>query len=112
MYLAYRDIEAVTSFKDEERAHFSDLYHRDFRTIDELQAFDITSKLGTVYGFDEAYMLGKLKSKPIAPQENNYFMDHAYFSSARLCREIIKTVAKTRGIESITAVYVTCQEQV
>ena len=106
LYLAFHDVEALTKLSEEAKARFRDIYHRDFASTDELLAFDITSKLGGTYGFDEAYMLGKLKGKPAAPQDNGYFMDHAYFSSARLCREILNTIGRTRGVESITAAHV------
>ena len=106
IYPAYLNVEALTTLKDCTRERFRELYRRDFRTIDELLAFDITSKLGAAYDFDEAYMLEKLKSRPSEPQNNYYYMDHAYFSSARLCREIADAASRAGGPGSITAAHV------
>lgn len=106
IYLAYHDIYSLTNLNKEARERFKDIYHRDFASTDELLAYDITSKLGDVYGFDERYMLGKLRSKPVEPNANGYFMDHAYFSSARLCRELLETIGSQRGIDSITSAHI------
>ena len=106
IYLAYRDVGALTALTADAAARFHEIYGRDFASTDELLAFDIASKLGDAYGFDEEYMLDKLVSKPGQPQENNYFMDHAYFSSARLCKELFDTLARTQGVESISPAHV------
>ena len=106
IYLAFHDIYSLTDLNDEARTRFKAIYDKDFKSTDELLAYDITSKLGRVYGFDEEYMLDKLKSKPVLPNENGYFMDHAYFSSARLCRELLETIGSQRGINSITSAHI------
>ena len=106
IYLAFHDIYSLTDLNEKARKRFSDIYHRDFKSTDELLAYDITSKLGQAYGFHEEYMLDKLKSKPVLPNENGYFMDHAYFSSARLCRELLETIGSQRGINSITSAHI------
>ena len=106
IYLAYRNSGALTALSGDARARFREIYHRDFATTDELIACDLTEKLGKFYGFDEEYMVDKLKSKPGQPQKNSYFMDHAYFSCARLCRELFDTIGKTTGVKSITAAHV------
>jgi len=106
IYLAYHDTGVLTELCDEARARFRELYGTDFATTDELLAHDITARLGKAYGFDHEYMLGVLKSKPGEPQNNGYFMDHAYFSSARLCTELFDTIGKERGAESITRAHV------
>ncbi len=106
IYLSFHNIQTLTALNKDARARFGDMYERDFKTTDELLAYDITSKLGIAYGFDEEYMLGKLRSKPVEPNENGYFMDHAYFSSARLCRELLETIGSQRGIESITKAHI------
>ena len=106
LYLAFHNIMSLTSLSDEAKERFHDIYQRDFTTTDELLAYDITNKLGAAYGFDEKYMLDKLRSKPGAPNDNGYFMDHAYFSSARLCRELFKTIGQDRGTGCITSAHV------
>ena len=106
IYLAYHDVGALTKLSDEAKKRFKDIYDVDFESTDELLAFDITNKLGKTYGFDYDYMLEKLKSKPCEPQKNNYFMDHAYFSSARLCGELFETIGKDRGTDKISKAHV------
>lgn len=97
-FLAYHDIETVTALGEEARNHFEKLYGQYFSTIDELFAFDITQKLGKDYAFTYEYMSKVIRDKPIAPDTFGYFMDHAYFSSTRLFRELVNSL----GIESIT----------
>lgn len=106
IYIAFRDVEALTGLSDDAKKRFYEIYQRNFRTTDELLAYDITAKLGKAYSFTEEYMLDKLKGKPGKPQENGYFMDHAYFSSARLCKEIIDTIGRTQGVGKITSAHV------
>ena len=88
LYLTYRNVEAVMTLNDEARAHFEKLYGRTFHTTNELLAFDITRKLGDSYGFSEGYMMHQLEMKPTAPDQFNYYMDHAWFSATRLYREL------------------------
>ena len=106
IYLAYHDSEALTRLSDRAKRRLGVIYRRDFESTDELLAFDITEKLGAAYDFDYDYMLGKLKSKPGAPNDNGYFMDHAYFSSARLCGELFETVGAKRGAAGINRAHV------
>lgn len=106
IYLAYHDVETLTALGDEAKARFREIYKKDFTTTDELLAFDITAKLGDAYGFDYGYMLGRLRSKPGSPNENGYFMDHAYFSAARLCGELFRAAGRDRGVGMITKAHV------
>ena len=78
LYIAYRDIDAVTALGDEAKKHFETLYGCTFHTIFEVLAYDITQKLGARYGFSEGYMMNVLEMKPIAPERFSYFMDHSH----------------------------------
>ena len=91
LYLAYRNVEAATALSDAAEAHFDTLYGRTFHTIIEVLAYDITQKLGSTYGFSEGYLMHQLELKPTAPDQFNYFMDHAWFSAARLYTELQET---------------------
>lgn len=106
IYLAYHDVEALTALSKKAKSRFKRIYDRDFVSTDELLAFDITEKLGEAYGFDYEYMLSKIKNKPGLPNKNGYFMDHAYFSAARLCGELFETIGKDRGVNKITRAHV------
>ena len=88
LYIAYRDIDAVTALGSEAKAHFEKLYGCTFHTVFEVLAYDIAQKLGAHYGFSEGYMMNVLEMKPIAPERFSYFMDHAWFSAARLYKEL------------------------
>ena len=88
--IAYRDLEAFTKLSDEEKERFKELYGVELDSIEELFAFDITKKLGGVYGIDRQKLTEILKNKPTHPEMFGYFMDHAWFSATRLYKELIK----------------------
>ena len=102
LYLAYRDIEALTALNEGAKTRFETLYGRRFESTSELLAYDIARKLGRAYDFDEAYLLDVLERKPTQPQQFGYFMDHAFFSAARLCLEL----ADVLGAEQLTPMHV------
>ena len=87
-YLVYRNIDTARKLAPVARKTFASIYGRSFRTSDELIAFDIAQKLGDAYGFSEEYILDKISIKPTHPEKHDYYMDHAYFSSIRLCTEL------------------------
>ena len=90
LYLAYHDVEALTALEDEAKARFKTIFGQDFDTTMELLAYDITSKLGMAYGFTASYLLDILNAKPSEPNRFGYFMDHAFFSAARLYKELAR----------------------
>jgi len=93
--IAYRDLDVLTGLSDEERVHLRELYGEDFNSIEELFAYDITQKLGEAYDIDRAALTDILKKKPTNPEQFGCFMDHAWFSTARLYRELVKPDEKT-----------------
>ncbi len=95
-FLAYKNIHVMTDFGDQAKERFEKLYGREFKTVDELIAYDITKKLGEVYGFSESYMLDVLRNKAVAPENSGYHMDHGYFSALRLYQGLTEAM----GIES------------
>ena len=90
LFLAYRSVEALTGLDGNASDRLEELYERRFSTTTELLAFDIARKLGESYGFTEEYMLDVLNRKPTNPDDFGYFMDHAFFSAARLAQEMIR----------------------
>ena len=102
LYLAYHDMEAVTGLDAASETHFEALYQRHFETTSELLAYDITQKLGSAYAFSEDYLLDVLNRKPTEPNRFGYFMDHAFFSAARLYREL----AEELGAGNLTPMHV------
>ena len=102
LFLAYQSVESLTGLDDGAAQRFEDLYHRRFRTTSELLAFDIAQKLGETYRFSETYLLDVISRKPTRPQDFGYYMDHAFFSSARLYTEL----AEVLGPEKLTEMHV------
>ena len=96
IFLAYRDVEALTALPEAAQARFEALYGRRFATTSELLAFDITQKLGAAFGFDETYLLDVIERKPVRPEDFGYFMDHAFFSAARLSCELLRILGAER----------------
>ncbi len=99
LFLAYRSVEALTGLDAAAGDRLETLYRRRFATTSELLAFDITKKLGESYGFTEDYMLDVLNRKPTHPDEFGYYMDHAFFSAARLCQELFRILKPERITE-------------
>ena len=94
-YLVYRNIDTARKLDEEASKRFASIYGREFKTTDELLAYDIARKLGDAYGFSEEYILEKISTKPTHPEKHDYFMDHAYFSSIRLCTELCRNADKS-----------------
>lgn len=91
VFIAYRDVDELTRIRDKARRRFKEIYGRDFESTNELLAFDVANKLGKAYGFTEEYLLDIFRSKPFYPERFGYFMDHAWFSSARLYQELVES---------------------
>lgn len=91
VFIAYRDVSALTHVDEQTQSRFEELYGRGFSSTSELFAYDISCKLGEAYGLTEDYLLSVFQSKPISPEKFGYFMDHAWFSSARLFQELVKS---------------------
>ena len=108
LFLAYHNTDTITGMKAEAKAHFKKLYNREFDSTENIFAFGITEKLGETYGFTEEYILDKIHNKPIAPDCYGYYMDHAYFSAARLYHEIESSLGVDRinqmHIDALTAI--------
>lgn len=99
VYIAYRNVYPLIRIEDAEKEKLKTLYHnRAFGDVTELLAAVITEKLGAAYGFTEAEMDRRIRSKAGSPEENNYFMDHAFFSAGRLFQELAK-ILKAEKIE-------------
>ena len=102
LYLAYHDVEALTGLDEVAKVHFETLYGKHFETTSELLAHDLAQKLGSTYDFSEQYLLDVLNRKPTEPNRFGYFMDHAFFSAARLFREL----AEELGTENLNPLHV------
>ena len=91
-YIIYRNTRAMTELGPQARERFEQLYGRGFDSLDEVLAFDVTEKLGAVYGFTEEDMRKTLGKKAVSPESFCYYMDHAYFSALRLYRELTEAM--------------------
>ena len=108
VYLAYKNVNPLIRIGEEDGARLKKLYHRSFTDVTELLAYGITEKLGKTYGFTEGYMDRRIRSKAPNPEENNFFMDHAFFSAGRLYQELVRIVKPPRiqkyHIDAMTAI--------
>ena len=92
LFIAYHDVDVVTKLGEEAKKQFKKMYKKEFDSVTQLLASDITAKLGKQYDFTEEYMLDVLEKKPTAPNEFGYFMDHAFFSACRLYKEMEESI--------------------
>ena len=98
LYLSYKGIDCLTALSGEEQAHFKALYDKNFDSISDLLAWDVSRKLGKAYSFPPDYLQDIVRDKPSEPERFHYYMDHAVFSALRLYRELEKTLR----IDSLT----------
>ena len=109
VYLAYQNIRPLIRIGEDDRKRLAKLYdNREFSDVAELLAAQITARLGEAYGFDEDTMFRKISSKPTHPEENNYFMDHAFFSAGRLYQELVRILGPGKirkyHVDALTAI--------
>lgn len=84
-YVSYEALDRFVEFGSKEKQKVEKVItDRSFSNINELWAYELKKRLGEVYKIDEKQIVGYLKMKPEDPDEFDYFMDHAYFSSAVL----------------------------
>ena len=99
-FLAYRDLGSLNRLDEDTKKRFCELYGKDFDTLEELFSHSIAEKLGTVYGFTEEHLTNVLARKPAYPDEFSFFMDHAYFSAARLFQQLESSFG-AEGLEKV-----------
>lgn len=107
IYFSYQAVDTITAFENAERNHFKQVYNESFNNAEDLLAFAITEKLGSSYGFTKDKIYWDIHNKPIQPDKYNYFMDHAYFSTVKLFKELRKTHLRDMGraeVDSLTAI--------
>ena len=92
LHFAYKSVDSMTAITEAEQQHFLQLYGKTFTSVCDLLAYDIASKLSDSYAFSEGYLLQKIMDKPVHPENYSFFMDHAFFSAARLYRELASTL--------------------
>lgn len=95
-FLAYKNMHVMTDLGEEAKKRFKELYGREFHSLNEIIAYDMTQKLGETYGFNEDYILKILNNKAVMPENFKYHIDHGYFSGLRLFRGLIEAM----GIDS------------
>ncbi|MBQ6514301.1 MAG: hypothetical protein IJI09_06200 [Clostridia bacterium] len=89
MFIAYHDLDQFTAISAQENARLKELYGRSFSSVCDLLAHGIFLHLGKAYDLSEEHLLEVIESKPTHPEQNGYFMDHAFFSASRLYRELV-----------------------
>jgi hypothetical protein len=108
LYIAYRDLECLTSIGPETQQTLQKLFGRTFDSAPALLAWGIQNTLGKAYGIREAEMEQVIRTKPTDPDKFGYFMDHAFFSAARLFQELTGVLGAGRftkaHLDALTAI--------
>lgn len=89
-YMSYNRMDRYTSLDSNTSEFLGALYGKKFLSTDDLFAYVIEQYLGNEYNLTKASIEVVLKAKPTSPDSFNYFMDHAYFSSITLFRELLR----------------------
>ncbi len=89
LYIAYHDTNQFAVIEEKDNVQLNRLYGRSFSSICDLLAHGIFLHLGEAYGIAEERLREVIESKPIHPERNGYYMDHAFFSACRLFRELV-----------------------
>ena len=101
-YIAYQDLDRFTAIADKENDQLEVLYNRRFSSVCDLLAHGISLHLSDPYDIKEDKLLEIIEKKPTHPEENGYYMDHAFFSACRLYQELISIP----GAEKLTRAHV------
>lgn len=108
LYMAYHDLECLTDMSPAMRERLEELFGRSFASVADLLAFGIAKTLGETYSVTEEYLLDVISSKPTHPERFGYFMDHAFFSTARLYQELAAVLGPKRltstHVDALTAI--------
>lgn len=103
-FMAYQAIGTFTKLSDKAAKAIKDMFGTDgITSTDELFAKVLADKIGDVYGFTEQEMLECLQQKASHPDNFNYFMDHAYFSSTVLFKKLFEELDVTINGEYLDA---------
>ena len=101
VFIAYRDLDALTKLPEAASKRIGELYGREFSSLVDLLAFDVARTLGGRYGVTERELAATVAAKPVSPDEFGYYMDHAWFSAARLFRELVSSPEGAASLEPI-----------
>ncbi len=109
VFIAYKNVKPLTKIEEKDRENLIKAYGKHpFEDLAEVLAVVITKKLGKAYGFGEQDMIRIIRSKPTHPDENSFFMDHAFFSAGRLYQELVRILGsgnlKEYHIDALTAI--------
>jgi len=100
LYIAYHDLDCLTAMDPAARQRMEALFGRSFASVNALLAFGIEKTLGNAYGINEERLLEVISRKPTHPEQFGYFMDHAFFSAARLYQELSSVLGAQRLTEA------------
>ena len=89
MYIAYHDLDQFVAIGEEDNRQLESIYGRRFASVCDLLAHGIFLHLGAAYNISEKRLLKVIEHKPTRPDDNSYYMDHAFFSAVRLYRELV-----------------------
>ena len=108
LYISYNGLDRLTTVDENAQKRLSKLYRRAFHSVSDLLAFGIADRLGKPYHVTEAYLVRTIESKPVHPDQFGYYMDHAFFSAARLYQELVAVLHAEKlqkaHVDALTAI--------
>ena len=108
VYIAYRNVNPLIQIGAEDGARLKELYGREFTDVVDLLGYAISGKIGKYYKKTEQETTLRIRSKPSHPEENSYFMDHAFFSASGLYQELVRVLGgknlQKYHIDALTAI--------
>lgn len=107
-FISFNNIARYRTINYNNKKQLEKLYGRAFSSTDELYAYELENKLGSVYNKTESYFADVFDRKTKSPGEFSCFMDHAYFSATVLFRELTESIGSEKldraHIDALTAI--------
>ena len=108
VFISYHDMDGLTAIDKDAQERFLKLFGRRFYSVYELLAYGISETLGEPYQVTESYLARTIENKPTHPEQFGYYMDHAFFSAARLYQEMVTVLGadalKKAHVDALTAI--------
>ena len=107
-YISYRNVNPLLRIGEEDGKRLQELYGKKFTDVVDLLGHVISGKIGKYYRKTEQETTLRIRSKPGHPEENSYFMDHAFFSASGLYQELVRVLGgknlQKYHIDALTAI--------
>lgn len=107
-FVAYNTLEKLISIDKDTEKKVQMIYPDvAFTTTNEIFAYDLAKKMGSVYRFSTETMNSCLSQKATNPDKFGFFMDHAFFSATLLFKKLFVEMnceLKKEHLDALTAI--------